>query len=1170
MNYNNYVKYKIKIYKNFDMINDNEKKISIYKKTLTNEQFNILNNNIFNINYIDIDLIKINNRIKYQKYINNYNIDEATENYKINYIFDYIYIISLKKNNEKRDRCMKQLLKYNINNYEFFDAINTVTSNKYNILYDEVIKHFDVNFITYNFPRGALGCLLSHLKILLDAKEKKYNSILILEDDFVLKNNFEQEYLRIVPYIPENWDFIYFGKKQGYNCEVNEIFKDKYDSKCYNTKHINDEVYTPNYITWATHAICIKNTIFDDLINEYNILKSPVDLIIMNIYHKFNFYVLYNDLFITSFDSDIRTCDEENELKLWNWNKEEYFNFNNLKINKIVIWNLKNINILIINNYFNFFKKYFTNIEVLCITELKQINYINYENTLFFCIPSNYDLIYLPINNSSLYIFYLDNYKNINLNNNTNLNNIIKINIEEFFKIPFYNNIINSNRGIILLTKEKIMDLNYFEYNYNLNIVCLPILDEVQYYVVIEEIINFLQIIFLRNNNFFSLNPNYTYKTYSLLFSNTKLYNDYVIIDEINSLEIINYRKNNYIIKDNKYNHYLLNKIINYLDYDIIIDNNYNSKHEIINYCVKNNKLYKIKNPLKIFCLISSQKAGSTTIIDYIQKTSNKVLSICDIFNDYNNSYDIINKNGILYGHPIKILDKTLSNIDEYIQQFIDIADKNNYECLIFKFAVDFTYKDFINNFNKINTIIQQIKLYNLIYLDRNDYEIYEQYINSSDIIISQFYNFLKNKNYFMDYLLNFKNIKYLNYNFLKLNDHKFNIDYINNILNIFYFTEIKYLIYDYYYENYNIFIKKQNKITNNLLKINFDTVWNNILTDYKFKELNFVIFNNLYKDSNSTWDIFVNALSNHMDNNLTINYEFNNINKNTIVFFDFIDREFGWDYWKTKKKYPNGLPFNWGGIIHHPFKLLQPYYHKTFSVSNYLNFPYVKECLKTCKFLIVLSDQLKNEINNSQLLKDYDIQIYVIYHIMPIPEIKTEVFDLTSIKYLTFSGWSFRNYSLFVKINTNSLQKIILPGAKDGQYERFLNVLNIHSNNKNINDITIQKFSSYDNFLYIIKNSIMFIDFDGISANNTILECIKYNIPIIVRNLEATRFYLGSNYPLYYDNEEDINNIFNNIYKIEEAYNYLKNLNKSKFTLPYNIFSTLEIIEKYNCNLNI
>ena len=116
-----------------------------------------------------------------------------------------------------------------------------------------------------------------------------------------------------------------------------------YIKEYFEPRKVNDKIYIPSYTTWATHSICIKDTMYDALIDTYVKLDSPVDLLIMSLYDKFNFYVLYNDLFITSFDSDIRKCDEISEIKKWNWNMNDYFNINHLNIEKIIIWGFEKV-----------------------------------------------------------------------------------------------------------------------------------------------------------------------------------------------------------------------------------------------------------------------------------------------------------------------------------------------------------------------------------------------------------------------------------------------------------------------------------------------------------------------------------------------------------------------------------------------------------------------------------------------------------------------------------------------------------------------------------------------------------------------------------------------------------------------------------------------------------
>jgi hypothetical protein len=669
-------------------------------------------------------------------------------------------------------------------------------------------------------------------------KRKKYNAILILEDDFLIKNNFQEEYLKVIEKIPTNWDFVYFGKKQG---TKNDTFN---NTDFYDIKPINEMVYIPSYTTWATHSICIKNTIFDDLIDTYTTLKLPVDLLLMNLYDKYSFYVLYDDLFITSFDSDIRECNEEVELKKWNWKMNDYFNVDTLNIDKIIIWGFEKISHThhyIHNMYFNFFKEYFSNVNILWCSNDIQYS-INYENTLFFVSPTHGHYTNLPINSNSLYIFHVDNF-----------NDNLGLNIENFLKNPVYNNIIQSNRGILLLGREKITKLNYFDVDYEKNSICLPwftnkkyhdiinvknnpsyyykrnkeknymcyfgsvwylnsniinslidncidknikllisgrfhlktknhplvitekfydsnkhlmsanedtvdrlnamygirqiipiqgedhfdnyisnrlfetisdgfigisnnsivtrllktiyfnknvgklidyveelLQDEDKYcsilksqidemlstfygYTIIKKIQCFLQTILLKQNKCYSL-TNYTDKTYTLFFSNTCLFDDYIVIDDIHKLMLVNNKKNNYIIRENEYDIFMLDKICSYLHYKIVIEEDYKYKSQLIQICNDNHKSYRIKHPIKVYCLISSQRTGSTLIVDYIQKTSKKVLALSEIFINYTKSYDVTNKNGILYEIPIQPFHP--STIHNYIKQFIHIAEK--------------------------------------------------------------------------------------------------------------------------------------------------------------------------------------------------------------------------------------------------------------------------------------------------------------------------------------------------------------------------------------------------------------------------------------------------------------------------------------------------------------
>ena len=100
-----------------------------------------------------------------------------------------IYIINLKKRTDRWKDCLIQLKKYNIENYERFEAIRPDLKKIDPIQYSKNNLKMDEKYII-----GALGCKLSHIEIIKNAKKNSYKQILILEDDFLLCENFIEKY----------------------------------------------------------------------------------------------------------------------------------------------------------------------------------------------------------------------------------------------------------------------------------------------------------------------------------------------------------------------------------------------------------------------------------------------------------------------------------------------------------------------------------------------------------------------------------------------------------------------------------------------------------------------------------------------------------------------------------------------------------------------------------------------------------------------------------------------------------------------------------------------------------------------------------------------------------------------------------------------------------------
>ena len=96
-------------------------------------------------------------------------------------------------------------------------------------------------------------------------------------------------------------------------------------------------------------------------------------------------------------------------------------------------------------------------------------------------------------------------------------------------------------------------------------------------------------------------------------------------------------------------------------------------------------------------------------------------------------------------------------------------------------------------------------------------------------------------------------------------------------------------------------------------------------------------------------------------------------------------------------------------------------------------------------------------------------------------------------------------------------------------------------------------RYLSRNKYDHYITTNIIIIDLRNASANNSILEMIVTETPFFVNRLSSVEEYLGTDYPLYFSNATEIEEIINYpnimIDKYTEAHQYLRKLDKSDIT---------------------
>jgi polysaccharide pyruvyl transferase WcaK-like protein len=334
-----------------------------------------------------------------------------------------------------------------------------------------------------------------------------------------------------------------------------------------------------------------------------------------------------------------------------------------------------------------------------------------------------------------------------------------------------------------------------------------------------------------------------------------------------------------------------------------------------------------------------------------------------------------------------------------------------------------------------------------------------------------------------------------------------------------------------------------EDKIKNNILNTN-DIKWLIEQSIYKhyylhntFAENNTSGFNIDYIDQYDRTGCHRSGWRYIVDN---INNQLSTSNKNAIKLDLYVDRTFHWcSDEMINKDHGSTIPYKtpWMGFIHHTMYKDEGNYNCIELLKN----KYFIKSLEHCKGLIFLSKYLRDNfeklasINNIKLPK-----LYNLYHPTETVD-KLWHYKLWKGDVIQIGSWM-RDMNAINELNYNKKHLLI---GKQMEHKYICNQYNINNINKQVHTINYVNNDEYDN---ILSSYVVFLKLVDASAVNTLIECIIRNTPIIINKLPAVVEYLGEDYPLYYNNLEEVPLLlkrrwFNN--KIKKAHKYLKHMNK-------------------------
>jgi hypothetical protein len=329
------------------------------------------------------------------------------------------------------------------------------------------------------------------------------------------------------------------------------------------------------------------------------------------------------------------------------------------------------------------------------------------------------------------------------------------------------------------------------------------------------------------------------------------------------------------------------------------------------------------------------------------------------------------------------------------------------------------------------------------------------------------------------------------------------------------------------------------------------DKKWKNKLFKYnifKFKPN----YNTSFLEHRGGWK--------HILNELSANYFFSE--ESDIDFYDVMEKQF---LWETNIECKN----KWCGIIHCT-EFTPPYLNEVNLEYMFKNKNFIKS-LDKCIFIICLSPYLSKYLHKKIRCElNFNIPIYTLTH--PVVNQDIILFDMDNFinnpdKMLIQIGQQLRKMTSIYLLNNLECTKMWLTGTKDfNRIERLLEeeikYLKIKKSrmNKNVKKYYTETFKEYDNLL---SNNLVFVDLFDAAANNTVLECIIRNTPIIINKIEGVVDYLGENYPLYFTHLDEVPYLIDS-HKILTAHLYLQKMDKTRFMTSTFLNDLYNIINKH------
>jgi GR25 family glycosyltransferase involved in LPS biosynthesis len=195
-----------------------------------------------------------------------------------------IYVINLPERSDRLKHIESQLKNIQCNEYKIIEGIN-----------GSLIEN------PTRLKNGMFGLIKTYLKIYEEWSKEENETIMIIEDDSIFVDDFNQKMEIYIKNVPSNWDMIYFGANHNYHTGMK-------------TLSVNENCIKLNN-SYSAHCVLLKKNVFIELIESIKTFNVENDVMLATLQRKYNAYSTSEPL-ATQIES---YSNIENKIVNYNW-----------------------------------------------------------------------------------------------------------------------------------------------------------------------------------------------------------------------------------------------------------------------------------------------------------------------------------------------------------------------------------------------------------------------------------------------------------------------------------------------------------------------------------------------------------------------------------------------------------------------------------------------------------------------------------------------------------------------------------------------------------------------------------------------------------------------------------------------------------------------------------